>query len=131
MRRRRGRLALALVLAAAVLPAAALQALAAGWAGFFLVALVASSLLAQRSLAAHVAAVAAALETGGLGAGRAAVSRIVGRDPEALDEGGVARAAVESLAENFSDGVSPRPSRSPSPACPAGRPTRRSTPPTA
>jgi adenosylcobinamide-phosphate synthase len=52
-----------------------------------------------------VAAVAQALDAGGLFAGRAAVSRIVGRDPESLDEHGVARAAIESLAENFSDGV--------------------------
>ena len=48
---------------------------------------------------------ARALEEGGLPAGRAAVARIVGRDPESLDAAGVARAAVESLAENFSDGV--------------------------
>jgi adenosylcobinamide-phosphate synthase len=34
-----------------------------------------------------------------------AVSRIVGRDPEALDEAGVCRAAIESTAENFSDGI--------------------------
>ena len=62
-------------------------------------------LLAQRSLFDHVAAVAAALHGGGLAAGRAAVAQIVGRDPESLDEYGVARAAIESLAENFSDGV--------------------------
>jgi adenosylcobinamide-phosphate synthase len=68
-------------------------------------ALAASALLAQRSLHDHVARVAAALESGGLAAGRAAVSHIVGRDVAALDEAGVARAAIESLAENFSDGV--------------------------
>jgi adenosylcobinamide-phosphate synthase len=73
--------------------------------GLLLVALAASSLLAQRSLHAHVARVAAALETGGVEAGRAAVSHIVGRDVSVLDEAGVARAAIESLAENFSDGV--------------------------
>jgi adenosylcobinamide-phosphate synthase len=73
--------------------------------GIVIVALVASTLLAQRSLYAHVARVAEALEQGGLAAGRAAVSHIVGRDPDALDEAGVARAAIESLAENFSDGV--------------------------
>jgi adenosylcobinamide-phosphate synthase len=53
----------------------------------------------------HVANVALALEQGGVAAGRAAVSHIVGRDTAALDEAGVARAAIESLAENFSDGV--------------------------
>ena len=68
-------------------------------------ALAASTLIAQRSLYQHVARVAAALERDGLAAGRAAVAQIVGRDPEALDEAGVARAAIESLAENFSDGV--------------------------
>ena len=73
--------------------------------GILLTAAAASSLLAQRSLGDHVAAVADALESGGLAAGRAAVSRIVGRDPDQLDEAGVARAAIESLAENFSDGV--------------------------
>ncbi len=62
-------------------------------------------LLAQRSLDQHVASVATALRTGGLLAGRRAVSHIVGRDPRQLDASGVARAAIESLAENFSDGV--------------------------
>ena len=48
---------------------------------------------------------ALALEKDGLDAGRRAVARIVGRDTGVLDEAGVARAAIESLAENFSDGV--------------------------
>lgn len=73
--------------------------------GFIALALIASSLIAQRSLHDHVVRVASALETGGLEAGRTAVSQIVGRDPAVLDEAGVARAAIESLAENFSDGV--------------------------
>ena len=68
-------------------------------------AVLGSSLLAQRSLHRHVADVAEALEMGGLVAGRKAVSMIVGRDPEQLDEAGVGRAAIESLAENFSDGI--------------------------
>ncbi len=104
-RRFRGRLAVAVILAAAIAPAAVLAAMAPGAAGFVVIAVLASSLLAQRSLGAHVAAVADALEAGGLATGRVAVARIVGRDPESLDEGGVARAAIESLAENFSDGV--------------------------
>lgn len=62
-------------------------------------------LLAQKSLADHVAAVARALSAEGLESGRRAVSLIVGRDPAALDEPGISRAAIESLAENFSDGV--------------------------
>ena len=48
---------------------------------------------------------AKALADGGLEPGRAAVARIVGRDPQSLDAHGVARAAIESLAENFADGV--------------------------
>lgn len=67
-------------------------------------ALAAAILLAQKSLIEHVRAVAAGMRAG-LETGRKAVSLIVGRDPEALDEAGVARAAVESAAENFSDGV--------------------------
>jgi adenosylcobinamide-phosphate synthase len=62
-------------------------------------------LVAQRSLYEHVAAVAAALRTGGVASGREAVRHIVGRDPISLDAHGVARAAIESLAENFGDGV--------------------------
>jgi adenosylcobinamide-phosphate synthase len=73
--------------------------------GLLALALVASTLLAQRSLFVHVARVADALDEEGLDAGRAAVAHIVGRDTADLDEAGVARAAIESLAENFSDGV--------------------------
>jgi adenosylcobinamide-phosphate synthase len=73
--------------------------------GIVIAAIIASTLIAQRSLREHVANVAAALEHGGVAAGRAAVAHIVGRDPDALDAAGVARAAIESLAENFSDGV--------------------------
>ncbi|MBF9234885.1 adenosylcobinamide-phosphate synthase CbiB [Microvirga alba] len=74
-----------------------------GWA-FIVMGVLASSLIAQRSLHDHVARVAMGLEES-VAAGRLAVSQIVGRDPEFLDEAGVARAAIESLAENFSDGV--------------------------
>ncbi len=90
-------------------------ALAAGWlvetvlralpGGPLLLALTASVLLAARSLHDHVRRVADGLAAGGLAQARRAVSMIVGRDPERLDEGGVARAAIESAAENFSDGV--------------------------
>jgi adenosylcobinamide-phosphate synthase len=73
--------------------------------GLIAVAVIASTLIAQRSLHQHVADVATALEQGGVIAGRAAVARIVGRDPQTLDAAGVARAAIESLAENFADGV--------------------------
>src|SRR4029077_20734698 len=73
--------------------------------GFIAVAVIASTLIAQRSLHRHVADVADALEHDGIAAGRAAVAKIVGRDTDALDAAGVARAAIESLAENFSDAV--------------------------
>ena len=64
----------------------------------------AAILLAQRSLSDHVAAVARALRMS-LPEGRRAVAMIVGRDTAALDASGVARAAIESAAENLSDGV--------------------------
>jgi adenosylcobinamide-phosphate synthase len=67
--------------------------------------LAATSLLAQRSLYDHVYAVAKALDRDGLEEGRRAVAMIVGRNTALLDEAGVARAAIESLAENFSDGI--------------------------
>ncbi len=76
-----------------------------GIAALLLTALLASTLLAQRSLDAHVAAVAEALERSGVAEGRQAVALIVGRDTDRLDLAGVCRAAIESLAESFSDGV--------------------------
>jgi adenosylcobinamide-phosphate synthase len=78
--------------------------LALGGAAILASGVLAGSLIAQRSLHDHVARVADGLDAS-LDAGREAVSHIVGRDPHALDEAGVARAAIESLAENFSDGV--------------------------
>ena len=108
-RRAAGFLALALYLAPILATGLALQA-TLGFGPLFLaiVILVGASLPAQRSLDAHVAKVAEALR--GLGEARlvdarAAVSQIVGRDVAALDEAGIARAAIESLAENFSDGI--------------------------
>ncbi len=74
-------------------------------AGTILCAVLASSLLAQRSLHDHVEAVATALEREGVVGGRKAVSMIVGRDTSELDEPAISRAAIESLAENFSDGI--------------------------
>ncbi|MGU9979144.1 adenosylcobinamide-phosphate synthase CbiB [Phreatobacter sp. HK31-P] len=69
------------------------------------IGLIASILIAQNSLFRHVAQVAAAFDAGGLASARRAVSLIVGRDPDSLDEAGVCRAAIETAAENFSDGV--------------------------
>jgi adenosylcobinamide-phosphate synthase len=107
-RRRNGWIALGLLLGATVLPAVAVQYIMLQLPGpIALVGLacLASTLLAQRSLYEHVAAVADALDTCGLQAGREAVAEIVGRDTSVLDEAGVVRSAIESLAENFSDGV--------------------------
>lgn len=87
---------------AAALISSFLRSLPWGW---LIEGLLAASLIAQRSLYDHVAAVAHGLEQDGLAGGRKAVAMIVGRDPESLDEAGVSRAAIESLAENFSDGV--------------------------
>ena len=106
LRRGAGVLALAILLGVAGGAGAGLSALFSGplW-GFAVLALLASSLLAQRSLYEHVRAVAVALTTQGLEAGRREVAMIVGRNTAVLDEAGVARAAIESLAENFSDGI--------------------------
>ncbi|MCK1318191.1 adenosylcobinamide-phosphate synthase [Bradyrhizobium sp. GM2.2] len=70
-----------------------------------LVGVLAWPLIALRSLHDHVVAVANPTRAGDIAAAREAVSRIVGRDPAALDEAGIARAAIESLAENASDGI--------------------------
>lgn len=100
-----GALALAVLLLVtggiAVAVALLLRALPFGWLAE---ALLATAFLAQKSLRDHVQAVADGLGVS-LDAGRAAVSRIVGRDPQALDRSGVSRAALESLAENASDGI--------------------------
>jgi len=108
-RRLNGALALIVLLLAVLLPAAAIQfgllhILPKADAVIYL-AIAASTLIAQVSLYDHVRDVAEALEGQGLDGARAAVAEIVGRDTSTLDEAGVARAAIESLAENFSDGV--------------------------
>ncbi len=79
-------------------------AVAGEW-GWPIVALMAAPGLAQRSLHDHVRPVATTLAAGDLPAARSNVAMIVGRDTAALDEAGVARAAIESLAESFCDGV--------------------------
>jgi adenosylcobinamide-phosphate synthase len=105
-RRTAGVVALCLYLAPVALVAWAATHLfvSAGPLGFAALALLAASLPAQRSLAVHVSAVAEGLDAG-LDGGRRAVAKIVGRNPDVLDEAGISRAAIESLAENFSDGV--------------------------
>ena len=106
-RRRNAGIALVVALVAAALAIgglvqALLLALPLGW---LWLSVAMSALIAQRSLYGHVADVARAIEVSGLEGGRLAVSKIVGRDPHRLDRAGVSRAAIESLAENFSDAV--------------------------
>lgn len=106
-RRRNGEAAITVLIIISVGVGLALDRLV-GWlapAGLLLELLLVAVLLAQKSLADHVMAVATGLRDGGLDGGRRAVAMIVGRNPDALDEAGVVRASVESLAENASDGV--------------------------
>ena len=106
--RARGAAALLITLAATAAAATAAQSLVHATlppaAALAATALLAATLPAQRSLHAHVAAVADALDRG-IPEARAAIAHIVGRDPHSLDAPAIARAAIESLAENFSDGV--------------------------
>ena len=101
-----GVLAVATVVGASVAAAWSIERfLVERWThGWVLEAVIASTLLAFRGLHDHAGAVADGLDRS-LAAGREAVSHVVGRDPASLDEAGVARGAVESIAENFSDGV--------------------------
>ena len=105
-RRRAGGVALAaLLVALSALVGGGIERLAgSGW-GVVPVILVGTTALAQRSLDDHVAAVLAPLASDDLPAARRAVAMIVGRDTAALDQAGVATAAIESLAESFCDGV--------------------------
>jgi adenosylcobinamide-phosphate synthase len=106
-RRSYGILAIAALLLASVMIGWLIHSLLAhlGKFGAVIEILVVAVLLAQKSLSDHVAAVARGIRRKGLAGGRRAVSMIVGRDPEHLDEAAVCRAAIETLAENFSDGV--------------------------
>ncbi|MDQ0320672.1 adenosylcobinamide-phosphate synthase [Pararhizobium capsulatum DSM 1112] len=106
-RRAAGVATILLLLGASLLIGAALHRLflCLGVFGWLLEALLVAVFLAQKSLSDHVLRVAQGLRNDGLAGGRRAVSMIVGRDPETLDEPAVCRAAIESLAENFSDGV--------------------------
>jgi adenosylcobinamide-phosphate synthase len=105
-RRDRGIVTVILLVGAAAAVGLAVERVCRGHLlGAVVEALLIAVLVAQRSLYEHVAAVVKAVDAGGLAAGRTAVRHIVGRDPMSLDGHGVARAAIESLAENFSDGV--------------------------
>ena len=105
-RRIKGTLALIVMLAVACAVGTGVNWMAS-WSPFALIleVIIVAMLLAQRSLYEHVDRVRKTFEGCGLIAARNAVSMIVGRDPETLDEAGVFRAAIESTAENFSDGI--------------------------
>ncbi len=106
LRRAAGIAAALLVIALAAGLGWALQAeFSSGWSRVVIVGIMSWPLVALRSLQDHVAAVARPLQGGDIAAARVAVARIVGRDPAILDEAGIARAAIESLAENASDGI--------------------------
>lgn len=101
----RGSAALLILLISVAIPTVLISAFLAQFAyGWAVNALLATSLVAQHSLRLHIQAVSQGLSNS-LDEGRKAASRVVGRDPESLDESGVAKAALESLAENTSDGV--------------------------
>ena len=106
LRRAAGVVATLVVIALPALLAIALEAeLADTWSRIIITGILAWPFVALRSLHDHVAAVAHPLQSGDIEGARSAVSRIVGRDPASLDEAGIARASIESLAENASDGV--------------------------
>ena len=105
-RRRAGTLCVVTTLAVVLVPTLLLQiALPGGAIGHILAAVLVWPFIAIRSMHDHVAAVARPLVAGDLMAARQAVAMIVGRDPARLDHAGTARAALESLAENTSDGI--------------------------
>lgn len=79
--------------------------LPAGWAGALIAGVLAWPLVAARAMFTHVDAVARPLQAADLPGARKAVAMIVGRNPDRLDQPGIARAALESLAENTSDGI--------------------------
>jgi adenosylcobinamide-phosphate synthase len=97
--------ALIVIIVAAGLGGLVQRAAPSGLIGTLLLGILAWPLVAFRSLYDHVAAVRDPLRAVNIEAARKAVSMIVGRDPQKLDEAGIARAAIESLAENTSDGI--------------------------
>ena len=99
--RAKGAATVAIVLAAAVGPALLIQA----WLGPWVAAVLAWPLVAARALDQHLVAVARPLAAGDLAGAQAATAMIVGRDVTRADPPALARAGLESLAENFGDGV--------------------------
>jgi adenosylcobinamide-phosphate synthase len=107
MRRAAGVVTVLLLLAGSLMAGVVLERIARAipYLGFAVAVVVVAILLAGGNLDQHVRAVAAALRAEGLAGGRRSIAKIVGRDPDTLDQAAVCRAAIESLAENASDGV--------------------------
>lgn len=107
MRRMAGVATLLLLLGVSVGAGVALEIIVAQipYLGFVVAIAVVATLIASGNLDQHVRAVVSALRSEGLAGGRGSIAMIVGRDPDALDEAAICRAAIESLAENASDGV--------------------------
>jgi adenosylcobinamide-phosphate synthase len=107
IRRAAGAATVLLLLSGSLAVGAVLDTVVRGlpYLGFAIAVLVAATLIAGGSLDQHVRAVAAALGADGLAGGRRSIAKIVGRDPDTLNEAAICRAAIESLAENASDGV--------------------------
>jgi adenosylcobinamide-phosphate synthase len=107
LRRAGGVATVMLLVAGGVAAGIALQTIARAipYLGFAIPVLAAAALIAFGNLDRHVRAVATALRIDGVDGGRRSVAKIVGRDPDTLDEAAICRAAIESLAENASDGV--------------------------
>jgi adenosylcobinamide-phosphate synthase len=106
-RRAAGVVTVVLLLAGSLAVGAVLDTVARDlpYLGFAVAVMAVATLIAGGSLDQHVYAVAAALNAEGIDGGRRSIAKIVGRDPDALDEAAICRAAIESLAENASDGV--------------------------
>jgi adenosylcobinamide-phosphate synthase len=103
--RRHGVLAVILLCAAVGIPTLILAKTLSQYSyGWVINVAFATAFLAQKSLRDHVSAVDRALSVS-LASARTEIRKIVGRDPEQLDENGIAKAALESLAENTADGI--------------------------
>ncbi|MEW7006548.1 adenosylcobinamide-phosphate synthase CbiB [Lentilitoribacter sp. EG35] len=76
-----------------------------GFLGYVLEVIIVAIFIAQKSMSDHVERIITPLRNGDINGARNAVSMIVGRDTAQLDESSISRAAIESMSENFSDGV--------------------------
>jgi adenosylcobinamide-phosphate synthase len=105
--RKRGFILVAVLVATAAVSGLLLQEVFSwfGVLGFGAEVVLVAVFIAQKGLIDHVDPVVDALRSNDMAAARQAIAQIVGRDPQSLDESGISRAAIETLAENFADGV--------------------------